>query len=60
MKMDSCRKCGIEMDVNQTCSVCREPIKFKCKKCHYFTDEQIHSTCKLVDMNYKQPVFDVI
>jgi len=53
MRTDSCRKCGMGLKIKQKCSICTEPIKFICKNCHFETDEQIHSMCRLVDMNYR-------
>ncbi|BDQ30334.1 hypothetical protein [Nitrosopumilus zosterae] len=59
MRMDSCRKCGLGLETKQKCSMCMEPIKFSCKNCNFETDEQIHSICRLVDVNYKPPVYEV-
>ncbi len=53
MRIDSCRKCGIEMTIKQKCSTCHEPIKFNCKKCHFESEEQIHSLCKMDDMSHR-------
>lgn len=53
MRNDSCRKCGSDMKIKQNCSLCKEPIKFTCKSCHFETDEQIHLNCRLLDMDYK-------
>jgi len=58
IRIDSCRKCGIELSVKQKCSLCTKPIKFACEKCHGETDEQIHSICRLIDVNHKPPVYD--
>ena len=30
MRIDSCRKCGIELEVNKKCNVCREANQFFC------------------------------
>jgi hypothetical protein len=59
MRIDSCRKCGIELDAKQKCSICKNPIKFSCKKCNFESEEQIHSLCRLVDMNHKPLVSSV-
>ena len=53
MRIDSCRKCGISLEIKQKCSICDDPLKFICKNCHFESDEQIHLNCKLVNMNYK-------
>lgn len=53
MRIDSCRKCGTELTIKQRCSICNKTIKFDCKKCHFESDEQIHSLCRLVDMNHR-------
>ena len=52
MKVDSCRKCGIPLEVSRMCDVCEEPIEFQCQKCHWTSDEQIHQNCNLVSCNY--------
>jgi hypothetical protein len=59
MRMDSCRKCGFILDIKQKCSICTEPIKCSCKNCNFETDEQMHSICRLVDVNYKPSVYEV-
>ena len=53
MRLESCRKCGTELEIRQNCSVCKKPIKFECKNCKIELDEQIHSICRLIDMNYR-------
>jgi len=59
MRIDSCRQCGTFLDIKQKCSICAKPIKFVCKNCHAETDEQIHSLCKIANMNYKHPIYEV-
>ena len=51
MRVDSCRKCGTELDLKQKCSVCQNSIMLQCKNCHIETDEQIHLECRLSEMN---------
>ncbi|WP_299290078.1 hypothetical protein [Nitrosopumilus sp.] len=51
MRIDSCRKCGMELETNKKCEVCNDAIQFLCHKCGNVTDEQIHSVCYLVNMN---------
>ena len=59
MRLESCRKCGAELEAIQNCSVCKKSIKFECKNCKTELDEQIHSICRLVDMNYRPIVSEV-
>jgi len=42
MRIDLCRKCGDELQIQKKCFSCNEPIKFQCIKCHYSPDEQFH------------------
>ena len=49
MRKESCRKCGNELKIKQSCSICKFPNKFTCKNCRFETDEQIHSICKILD-----------
>ncbi|EIJ65090.1 hypothetical protein BD31_I1074 [Candidatus Nitrosopumilus salaria BD31] len=51
MRIDSCRKCGIELCILKYCHGCGQPIQFECKKCQKLTDEQIHFQCM-----YKPPL----
>ena len=51
MRIDSCRKCGTELEVEKKCDVCRDAIQFFCHNCGNIVDEQIHSICNLVNMN---------
>jgi hypothetical protein len=45
MKVESCRKCGTELEIKQSCSFCISPIQFHCKSCDIDTDIQIHTGC---------------
>lgn len=47
MRIESCRKCGTELKLSKTCSVCSKPIQFYCKYCKANTEEQIHLDCYL-------------
>ncbi|KEQ56518.1 hypothetical protein AAA799E16_01710 [Marine Group I thaumarchaeote SCGC AAA799-E16] len=60
MRTDSCRKCGTGLEIKQTCSVCKKPIKFECRECKRESDEQIHSVCRLVDMNYRPQISEAV
>ena len=50
MRIESCRKCGTELEVNTKCNVCKEAIQFFCHNCSHVTDKQIHSMCKLANI----------
>ncbi len=52
MKENSCRKCGIGLEVKKTCNVCSQANQFFCHTCGYETEEQIHSQCMLVSCNH--------
>lgn len=45
MRKESCRKCGIELEITKECSFCDKPIQFHCNKCNYDTEVQIHLSC---------------
>jgi len=45
MKIESCRKCGTELNAIQYCSICSAPTQFHCKKCDVNTEVQIHLDC---------------
>ena len=59
MRIDSCRKCGMELEKSKECSICNNPIKFSCKKCHFESEEQIHSLCTIDVTNYRPQVSNV-
>ncbi len=42
MRIDSCRKCGQELQITQQCGNCDQPLHFECKNCNAFVDEPIH------------------
>lgn len=48
MRIDSCRKCGVTLEVEKSCNICNEASQFLCHKCGNVTEEQIHSQCKLI------------
>ncbi|KAF6246982.1 hypothetical protein C6990_07835 [Nitrosopumilus sp. b3] len=52
MRIDSCRKCGIELEKNKKCDVCRKVNQFFCHRCGFTTDEQIHTECSIQRTNY--------
>ncbi len=43
MRVDSCRKCGEELQVMHLCSYCVQPLHFECNTCNSFVDDPIHS-----------------
>lgn len=47
MRIDSCRTCGIELEINQRCGYCKEAIEFYCHGCGITTEKQIHRQCLL-------------
>ena len=53
MRIDSCRKCGEELVPCLKCEVCKETIAFRCKNCEIETEEKIHVTCKLIELEYR-------
>ncbi len=52
MKQDSCRTCGVVLEVKKTCNVCSQANQFFCHNCGYETEEQIHSQCILASCNH--------
>lgn len=50
MGNNSCRKCGLRMEVHQNCSICKNAIEFICHKCNRNTNKEIHSMCLVKNM----------
>ena len=48
MRLDSCTKCGTELEVNEKCDVCREANQFFCHNCGNITEKQIHFQCDIL------------
>jgi predicted amidophosphoribosyltransferase len=42
MRVNSCRKCGQELQVMKICSNCDQPLHFECNNCKAFVDDPIH------------------
>ncbi len=42
MRIDSCRKCGQELQVMQLCNHCNQPLHFECNNCDVYIDDPIH------------------
>ena len=51
MRLCSCRKCGIELEVNKTCNVCRKENQIFCHGCKDVSGEQIHADCLVVGLD---------
>jgi predicted amidophosphoribosyltransferase len=41
MRIDSCRKCGEELQITRLCSNCVQPLHFDCNNCNVFVDDPI-------------------
>jgi predicted amidophosphoribosyltransferase len=52
MKLDSCRQCGKEMEINKKCNICSEANQFFCHGCGYVSDEQIHFQCMMISFDH--------
>ena len=42
IRIDSCRKCGEELQVMRLCNNCDQPLHFECNNCISFVDDPIH------------------
>ena len=42
IRIDSCRKCGEELQVMRLCNNCDQPLHFECNNCNVFVDDPIH------------------
>ena len=42
IRVDSCRKCGEELQVTKRCIDCNQPLHFECNNCNAFVDDHIH------------------
>ena len=42
MRLESCRKCGLEMKPDMRCEICRDYNRLHCPKCDATTEEQVH------------------
>ena len=52
MNQDSCRTCGVTLEIKKKCNVCSQANQFFCHNCGYETEEQIHSQCILASCNH--------
>ncbi len=42
MRINSCRKCGQELQVMKLCGYCDQPLHFECNNCNASVDDPIH------------------
>ncbi|MBL7015910.1 MAG: hypothetical protein ISR79_06035 [Nitrosopumilus sp.] len=42
IRIDSCRKCGQELQVTKLCIDCNQPLHFDCSNCNLYVDDPIH------------------
>ncbi len=42
IRIDSCRRCGEELQVMRLCSHCDQPLHVECNNCNVFVDDPIH------------------
>jgi len=54
LRVDSCRNCGIELQVMQFCSTCDQPLHFECNDCTTFIDNPIHNHDYLTSQSFLQ------
>jgi len=54
MRIDSCRKCGKELQVTRLCNNCDQPLHFDCNDCHTFVDVPIHNHSYLTSQLFLQ------
>ena len=52
MRLDSCRRCGKGLEVEQRCKTCNLPITFNCHACGYITEKQFHPKCISLESTY--------
>ena len=48
MRLENCRVCGLEMEPDQRCEVCKNFVRLHCPKCGKTNDPQVH----LHNLNY--------
>ena len=52
MKQDSCRKCGVVLEVKKRCDICSQANQFFCHNCDYVSEEQIHFQCTMTSFSH--------
>ncbi len=58
IRIDSCRKCGEELQVMQLCISCEQPLHFECNNCISFVDDPIHQHESITSQSFL-PYFGV-
>lgn len=51
MRVDSCKSCGEQLQVSQTCEICNQPSSFTCSKCKK-EEDQFHLKCTLSSFSH--------
>ena len=51
MRIDSCTKCGTELQVKKNCKICNKANQFYCHHCGNITEEQVHFQCMMVSFD---------
>ncbi len=54
IRIDSCRKCGKELQVIQLCNNCDQPLHFECNNSNAFVDEPIHQHESITSQSFLQ------
>ena len=52
MKQESCRTCGVELEIKKICNICSQANQFFCHNCGYESEEQIHSQCIMTSFSH--------
>jgi predicted amidophosphoribosyltransferase len=60
IRIDSCRKCGKELQITKLCNDCQRPLHFDCSNCNLFIDDQIHQHEILLMPLIRDNVFNAI
>ncbi len=56
LRIDSCRKCGEELQVLKLCNDCHQPLHFDCSNCTIFVDDPIHQHDSLTSQSFLQSI----
>ncbi len=54
IRIDSCRKCGKELQVMYICNNCDQPLHFECNNCISFVDDLIHQHESVTSQSFLQ------
>ncbi|MCH8916046.1 MAG: hypothetical protein IIA82_09435 [Thaumarchaeota archaeon] len=52
MKQESCRTCGVELEIKKICNICSQANQFFCHNCGYESEEQIHFQCIMMSFSH--------